>query len=325
MAQSLAELDRLERDKLTDSRGRTFKQLRRDLKPRFAVVWRDIALGHVALFGSCAGLVWLEGRYPMAWPLLAIAGAFPIAYSIAYISLFFHEAAHYNLAASRQANDTLANLFVGSLTGQSIKAYRVVHFDHHRLLGTHEDTERSYFDALNARFIFESVSGIKLVRVLFARRARVEADAKHTKQAAGASRRMLVAGLLLNLSVMAGSALAQRWSLLFAWPFGMLVLHPAINAIRQLLEHRRYEARSDVDYASTDQGVMTRMFGSGPLASTLGGAGFNRHLLHHWEPQLSYTRFRELELFLLDTEAAPAVRSVSTSYFRTFYTLLKAP
>ena len=35
--------------------------------------------------------------------------------------------------------------------------------------------------------------------------------------------------------------------------------------------------------------------GDGPLASTLGGAGFNRHLLHHWEPKISYTRFRELE------------------------------
>ncbi len=323
MAQSLAELDRLERDKLVNGNGQTFKEFRRTLTPRYASVWRDIALGHLALLGTCAALVLLDARYPRAWPLLALAGAFPIAYTIAYISLFFHEAAHYGLAAARSRNDFVADLFVGSLTGQSIKAYRIVHFDHHRLLGTHTDTEHSYFDALNVRFVIESLFGVRLVRVLLSRRAHVAARAKDTRPTG--TRGMLLLGLGLNVAVMVGAAWARSWSLLLAWPFGMLVMHPAINALRQLLEHRRYDALSSVDYNVQDQGVTTRMFGAGPLASTLGGAGFNRHLLHHWEPQLSYTRFAELERFLLETAAADAVRSVSTSYARAFVTLLKAP
>ncbi len=324
MAQSLAELDRFERDKLVDGQGRTFKIFRRDLKPRFGVVWRDITLGHVGLWGACAALLLAERQLPWAWPVLAAVFVFPIAYAIAFISLFFHEAAHYGLASTRDRNDLLADLFIGSLTGQSIKAYRVVHFDHHRLLGTRRDTERSYFDALNVRFVAELLTGIRLVRVVLARRAHVGVRQQHGDASSGA-RKMLICGLLLNAGIMGGSALIGSWALLFAWPIAMLVVHPAINAIRQLLEHRRDDARSDVDYSSVDQGVVTRMFGSGPLASTLGGAGFNRHLLHHWEPQLSYTRFRELEAFLLDSEAAPAVRSVTTTYARAFFKLIKAP
>jgi len=325
MAHSLAELEQLDRDKLVDGRGRTFKDFRRALKPRYARVWRDILLGYVGLAASCCGVVLLDARHPRAWALIAFVGAFPIAYFIAFIQLFFHEAAHYNLAKSRQTNDVLADLFIGSLTGQSIKAYRVVHFDHHRLLGTQNDTEHSYFDALNVRFVVESLLGIRLVRVVISRRAHVSARAKDARAAAAKTRRKLLLGLLLNASIMGAAVVTRCWSLLFAWPFAMLVLHPAINALRQLLEHRRFDALSSIDYATQDQGVMTRMFGAGPLASTLGGAGFNRHLLHHWEPQLSYTCFPELEQFLLETPAADALRSVTTTYTRAFLTLLNAP
>lgn len=324
MAHSLAELDCLNRETLVDARGRTYKDFRRSLKPRYWRVWLDISLGYAALCSTCIALFVLERSYPAAWPLWALAGAFPIAYFIAFIQLFFHEAAHYNLASSRRVNDILADAFIGLWTGQSIKAYRVVHFDHHRLLGTRTDTERSYFNALSLTFLVQSLLGVQVVKVLLARRTHVESRAKDRAATSG-GKYMLLLGLLANLTVLAAAGWARCWSLFFAWPLGMLVVHPAINGVRQLLEHRRLDAQRHVDYAEVDQGVMTRMFGAGPLASTLGGAGFNRHLLHHWDPQLSYTRFAELEAFLLQTEAAPALRSVTTTYARTFLALLRAP
>ena len=90
------------------------------------------------------------------------------------------------------------------------------------------------------------------------------------------------------------------------------------TALRQLLEHRGElpapaEARAHVVCFATN-----RIFGDGILASTLGGAGFNRHLLHHWDPLISYTRLRELENFLLETEAEPYLRARQTTYWRTF-------
>ena len=68
---------------------------------------------------------------------------------------------------------------------------------------------------------------------------------------------------------------------------------------------------------------MNRLFGDGPLASTVGSAGFNRHAIHHWEPQLSYTRLADLEAYLLRTDAAPLVRERQTSYADTFLRLLE--
>ena len=98
-------------------------------------------------------------------------------------------------------------------------------------------------------------------------------------------------------------------TLMLAWPIGMLLVHPAVNVVRQLLGHRSFKARSAADYSKEPHGPVTRIFAVGPIGSTLGGAEFNRHLLHHWEPQISYTRFRELETFLLDSQAAEVIRN----------------
>ena len=136
---------------------------------------------------------------------------------------------------------------------------------------------------------------------------------------------MLLGGLLLNLGVLGWCAWIRCWSLFFAWPFGMVIVLPAVTSVRQLLEHRRFDASSKVDYTQQPHGAYTRMFGSGPIASTLGGAGFNRHLLHHWEPQLSYTTFEQLEAYLLETEAGPVLKSVTTTYARALSRMMKAP
>ena len=94
-------------------------------------------------------------------------------------------------------------------------------------------------------------------------------------------------------------------------------------SLRTILEHRSEEAEADVDYHHVDHGPTNRLFGTGPIANTVGSAGFNRHAIHHWEPQLSYTRLADLEAYLLRTELAPLVRERQTSYAQTFLRLLE--
>ncbi len=325
MALSLPDLDRLERDKLVDSRGISFKELRRSLKPNYLRVWFDIVAGYVVLGLIIAGVIWLDTAYPRAFPFIAVGGGLCIGYTLAYTQLFFHEAAHFNLARRRALNDFLADAVLGAITGQSIKAYRVVHMDHHRLLGTTADTEHSYFDALRPRFLIEGLTGVRLLRVILGRRQHVGAKSESRADVASGARRMLALGLLINLAILALAFWSRCWSLFFAWPFGMVVVLPAVTSLRQLLEHRSFDAASSVDYHAVDHGANTRMFGSGPIASTLGGAGFNRHLLHHWDPQLSYTAFPKLEAFLLDTEAAPIIARATTTYGRALIRLMQAP
>src|SRR5262249_27645791 len=103
-----------------------------------------------------------------------------------------------------------------------------------------------------------------------------------------------------------------------AWFFGMVALFPLFSSLRQLLEHRDIAASRDLDYGKVPHGAVSRLFGSGLIASTFGGAGFNRHLLHHWDPLIPCTRLIEVERFLLDTSAAGLIRQATTSYWRTF-------
>lgn len=310
-----ASVNFLKRHTLVDDGGRTFKEFRAGLTPRFGVVWSHLALGYVALVLSAAAVVMTAGLAP-AW-LRVVAGAALIGFWLAFIHLFIHEAAHYNFAPGRERNDRLANVFIGAILGLEVRAYRLVHFEHHRRLGTAMDSERAYFDPLNMRFVAEALLGVKTLRALGGRAALVGQRAD-----GGAVLRQRIAAAILHLSIAGAAVVAGEYALAIAWTLGLVSIMPLLGAVRQLLEHRSEQADSRTNYATVDHGAVNRLFGDGPLASTFGGAGFNRHLLHHWEPQISYTRLREVERFLLGTSAAGAVRERRSTYLETFWALM---
>jgi fatty acid desaturase len=236
-----------------------------------------------------------------------------------------HEAAHHNIAPTREANDWLANLAIGSWIGLAIEAYRPIHFAHHRHLGTTRDTERSYFTALTGRLIVESLTGVHVLRVLIGRVRDRNAQEGDSPAQGDGSWWPLLQGLLMHGAIVGAALLTGRYAFVAAWVLGIATAFPFFATIRQIIEHRRLDAPGDIDFASIDHGEINRLFGDGPLASTLGGAGFNRHMLHHWDPQLSYTRLHDLERFLTDTSVGPLLESARTSYPETFLALLRAP
>lgn len=301
---------------LTDSQGRSYAGFVRGLQPRWATVWRDVGLGYAALAGVVVLLTLLDGRHPALDVVLAIAGALLVGYAFAFVQLFLHEAAHYNIAPSRPLNDRLANWLIAAPIGQDIARYRQIHFDHHRFLGTTRDSENTYFRPLSPGFVVQTLTGWHAVRTYLGRDRRL-AQAKPGKARAAAGGRVtpwLYAGLLAHLVLLGGLLAAGEYVAVAAWLAGIGAVFPFFGALRQLLEHRRPDADATVDYAARDHGAYSRMFGDGPVGRTLGGAGFNRHLLHHWEPQVSYTRLADLEAFLLDTAAAPIIEARRSSY-----------
>jgi len=134
---------------------------------------------------------------------------------------------------------------------------------------------------------------------------------------------MLVAGAIVNLIILVTLFAVGLWQVALIWFVGIGVMFPFFAALRQLLEHRHEDADSSIDYHTVDHGIRNRIFGEGIIANTMGGAGFNRHILHHWDPQVSYTRLKEVERFLADTLLAPTLQKHRTSYFETFITLFK--
>ncbi|MEO5695420.1 MAG: fatty acid desaturase [Usitatibacter sp.] len=314
---ALEAFDRIPKADLVDESGMAYPELRRTLSPRYAIVWRDILLGHLVLIATVYGLVAASGLGVVAQCAAAVAGAAVIGYGVAYLMLFFHEAAHFNIASTRRLNDVLANVLLGSFVGQDIRAYRPIHFDHHRYLGTTADTERTYFQPLNASFIFQALTGILSLKVLLGR----ELAAKAMPQASGKRgmlNRQLAFGLLLNATIVGAAVFSGKWALAAGWVAGIGIAFPFFAAVRQSLEHRDFNARPDINYREVAQGASARVFGDGLIASTLGGAGFNRHLLHHWDPQVPYTRLAQVEAFLRRSQARDAYAGLETTYLQAF-------
>jgi fatty acid desaturase len=249
-----------------------------------------------------------------------------VGYWMAYIQLFFHEAAHFGLAPKRALNDFLANLAIGAWIGQNVKVYRKVHFTHHRSLGTAEDTEQSYFERLTLRFIVESLTGVRIVRILLLRQSalrehdRNRSNSVHPK-ARISDRWPLFAGFFAHVVLLALWASHRHWVALAAWCIGVGSVYPFLTSLRQLLEHRPI---SVADSTVLQYEAAHRLFGDGLLSSTFGAAGFNRHLLHHMEPQISYTRLPELEGFVKGSPLASWLEGHRASYSGILSNLIRS-
>ncbi len=305
---------------LRDKSGQTYSEFKLKLTPKYFVVWRDIALSYVAMGIVAAALISVHSaRLWIVLPSIPL-GAIFLGFIFAYLNLFFHEAAHWNLARNRDVSDRLADFFIGTFFGQSIKAYRAVHFGHHQNHGTPADSEYSYFDALNMRFFVGALFGVRAFQVVRRRESFADGTGQVSKSA---SKVALARGLLVNGLIVGGSVWAGYWAFALAWAAGLASVFPFFNATRQLLEHRDELANDSANYAEVAHGRINRLFGDSLLAQTLGGAGFNRHLLHHWEPQVSYTRLAELEAFVLQTPYAELFRQRQTTYVRTFLKLVR--
>ncbi len=318
------------RDGLADSQGRRYTDFLRTLRPDFGRVRRDLAFGYCLLIASAVLTVALgsAGAPPV---LTTMAGALLIGYWIAYIQLFIHEGAHYNLTAARAHNDRLCNLLIGWMIGTSVAQYRIVHFQHHRALGTTNDSEMTYFFPLNLGFVVKTLLGLRAFEVILMRyrlvaRAKAQTQSAATKTDSGRKRQgMMIAGLAMHGAITFGLYAIGGIAPALAWLLGVGMVFPFFGALRQLLEHRREDARADIDYRIIDHGAFTRLFGDDALSASFGGAGFNRHLLHHWEPQLSYTNLPALEQFLLETEMQPIIEARRSTYPATFLRLMTWP
>lgn len=298
--------------------GVVVRELVEGLDPRYAIVWRDIGLGYAGLLGTMGVLGWMA---PGAWiegVAAVLVGGLLIGAFMAYLQLFTHEAAHHNLARRRAVSDRLANAVLTVWLGQEITQYRKVHFKHHRYLGTVQDTERSYFSRPGWKLLLESLMLVHLFRVFRSHGGAKDKDPQSQRRAW----RQFVLGVGLNGAVVLVAFLTAGWAVAAAWVVGILCFFPFFSTWRQLLEHRHPDAQGGTDYRAVDHGAYTRRFGTSFFSRLFGGAGFNRHLLHHWFPQVSYTRFDDLEARVRQSPYAAAVLDARrSSYPGTFRTL----
>ncbi len=313
----------IDKQQLKDTAGVLYVDYRNSLKQAYATAWLSIFLYYVAIAIAICGLLWLQKNNAIwLWAGVPI-GSIVVGYCVAAFNLFMHEASHYHLAMNRKRNDILSNLFLGLIIGMDVHFYRSVHFVHHRLIGTKNDTEKSYFEALSTTFLLESIFGIRLIRVMLNRNHQIRENygAEEGVDIVGKNNFIFVSAALLHFLWLVSLFYSGYWAVALAWAIGMLVVFPFLAMFRQILEHRTPDASTKVDYTQVDQGASHRMFGDSFFASTFGAAGFNRHLLHHWDPQIPYTRLGDVEYYLQNTVLHEALEKSRTTYLQTFLML----
>lgn len=303
--------------------GQRWVEHRRGLGPRYGIVWRDLLVCWGMIAAGLASAVWVELR----WGVLGGAITAPVVvlwlgFWIHAISNFGHEAAHRNLARDRKTNDRLADAFVWILFGRGVREYRETHWQHHLHLGDHEDSEVSYHNCLSPWFLASVLSGLHPFRV-WRRHSRVADEQARKKKGevdarwAPLLRSVLFHAVMIALLFAVGTLVAPA-----VWVAAVGLAFPTFVSLRQILEHRDADAGCEIDFERVLHGPLTRMFGSDPFSYFFGAAGFNRHLLHHWDPGISYTRFDEMESFFARTAVARELAASRTSYWSAFVRML---
>jgi fatty acid desaturase len=312
-------LENISFEEVANPDGINYATFRKNLKPAYRKAITDIIKGYSFLILALTTITILI-KSGLFTTIMIFPAALVIGYILAYLHLFIHAAAHYNLHPVKYINDRISDYAIGIFFWIQQKKYRKIHWMHHANLGTKDDTEHSYFNELNIAFLVKCITGIHTFSVIVSRRKRNNPSEKNSPSA-------IVFGLwtfLFHLALLTLLFLLGGWKLMAAWLIGLAIVFPSLATIRQLLEHRGLHASRKTNYKKTDHGKVSRLFGKGIIDSSFGAAGFNRHLLHHWDPSVSYTSLPDIEDYLSNCpETSNIIKESKTSYWKTFIALFK--
>ena len=192
---------------------------------------------------------WLAcGIWPI-WPIW-LAAAVLIGIELNGIGNLLHDAFHWRVHSSKQANDLIARIFLSGPSLIPLTSGRHSHAAHHRLLAKSEDSDWFYYGNANKadisdflQFLFSLFSGIQFLRVglkvLFGKHRKVETGTISNTKAAAAD---LLAILLMQL-VIAGLLWAITglwWAWVPLWLAPVAMVYVGLNSLRSFCEHVEY-------------------------------------------------------------------------------------
>ena len=305
---------------LVDNQGTSYSEFKRKLKINDSVLVKNLLISVSMILFSIFLFYLSKSNFFVSLILLLPITLWISFWKQAY-KMHFHEAAHFNLSNDKKINDFLANILFTPFTGMWIGNYRSSHWKHHQYLGDFEDTEVSYHKPISAFEVIKKLTGVYLLQTVHRyfknfKKNSLSDDFKNKKNYG------LLSSISFMLLVQSSIILLLLFSVSFlcaiSWAISIVIFDPFISGIRQTLEHRSEYALNNIDYSKVRHGPSNRIFGNDFFSRHFGGAGFNKHLLHHYDPSISYTEFEKLEKYLLTTVLSDEIKKNTTSYFKTF-------
>lgn len=301
-----------------------YSDYRKRLMPAYIKVWSDAIFCLVMIFFPLLIFLLAMGSYSFVKATVFLIALLWIGFWIHAYTCFFHEAAHYNLHKNKRINDIISNILFTPFTGMLVRDYRISHWEHHKHLGTNQDTEISYKSPLSTREFLKFLTGIYHIKTILKYIKNFDISGSKLSNKRPRSKIFLFTlawTFLIQITI--SFFIASKISLEagVCWLISIFVLYPAFAKVRQTLEHRLLE---EIGANSIEQNSATnRIFGSDFFSRHFGSAGFNRHLLHHYDPSISYTNFDELETFFNQTIVREKIDENRTTYLKTFLGMIE--
>lgn len=300
------------------------------LRPHYGKVWFEISLCLLMMIGGFVAHLFLTARLGNVVGLeIGVVFAVWIGFWLNALLTFGHEAAHYNLSPSRARNDVLADWTIWLFFPQTTKVYRKSRWQHHLHLGDPGDTEISYHNCLSPWFLTKALTGIYLIslviRYVFGQKGKPAASpAAHPRPALKLAALVAPLRAFNTHAIFVAAALYLHcYATAITWLVAAALVFPFLATVRQVLEHRSADAACATDFHIVNHGPVNRLFGKSFFSRFYGAAGFNRHLLHHWDPTVSYTRFDEMESFFSGTSMGARLKNARSSYLSSLILLTR--
>lgn len=305
--------------------GTPYKVFRTGLAPDYRRVWIQIVAGYTALAVLFVALLLVESASPLLGAAMCIPFALAMGYTIHFLALFQHAATHYGLSSDPQRNDVLSNVVLGILLGGEINAHRAMHMQHHAWHGTTRDPENAYAEPLTWRFFVGWMSGVRTIKKILNKPAiEGSGEPQGGKMSFNAGRLNIIVSLCVHAAIFAIAVYFEHYALAIAWGLAVGIFFPMLSDLRLILEHRSDSADPNIDYRVQPHGQFTRMFRGGFFTHTFGGAGFDYHLLHHWEPSVPFERLSDLDHFLRDAGLSDYLETRTMSYRKAFNDIVRS-
>ena len=311
----------MEISNIRNSNSIDYISFKKELSIKSYVILINIILPWVMI---CANVFLISQIQNLYLNLLMIPiSAFWMAFWVRAYLLHFHEIAHFNIHKNKKVNDIIGNVFFTPFFGMWIKQYRKHHWKHHNHLGTHADTEVSYHNPINLGEIISGLTGIYILKILFKYFLYFSKKNEESNYLKNIFLFISSVSLMIVTQIIISFILYNFFSIFLSisWLLGFFIFSPFLEKIRQTCEHRSFDSSKDIDYTKIEHGPVTRLFGDDFFSKYFGAAGFNKHLLHHIDPEVSYTRFKELEDFLVKSDLSNLILSNRSSYLKTFKSL----
>jgi fatty acid desaturase len=311
--------------KLTNGKGELYGDFRKKLKPNYFRIQVSI----LATFLYCLAITAVMISKEISWILLVI-GVIPLSLLQLRLLNVIHEGAHYLLAPNRRANDLFCNVLAGWFFVVAVDQYRITHIEHHRNLGKTGDPENAHMDELDFTWLVSAFSGLRTIKTLLLRKKiRHDVTKEREKDYSPSHWLIPICGGLMHLMILGIIAIGGISFGDTCWVFATYLATPGLGMLRNLLEHRYvgnvdpsvWDALLDKPGMLKVTPATTRTFTKSILSQFYGSMGFTRHLLHHWDPSISFQNLKEVHNFVLESAIGSLVASTDSTFTSQFIAL----